>query len=463
VAFVTIAASAGAEQPTVVEEILGILRKNGQISEQQYRDLKRRAEDEIEERVRQRMAPAAAKPAEVAPAAPPTEVAAKPAEKPVPEFKAYWKDGFRLETGDGNYELRIGGRIQLDGAMLASSPALQEEFEIDGFQSGVKFRRARIDLRGRIHKIFDFRFEYDFAQGTPRFADVYAGVSSVPYVQRIQVGHFKEPFGLEQLTSSNDITFMERGLLDAFDAARNTGVATMTRFADDRVTFSAGGFRNTDNFGDGFGGNSDYNLAARVTGLPLYADDGAMLLHLGLGYEHAFLHGQEIAFSRRPETNFGDQIVSTGDFLSNDYDLIRPEVALVAGPLSVQAEFTQSLVDAVEADDPAFWGWYGYASYFLTGEHRVYKPAEGKFGSLAPRRNFGFGEGSGWGAFEVGARFSQLNLSSGGIDGGRLADTTLGVNWYLNPNIRLMFNYVYADRRPLGSENVWQSRFQIAF
>jgi phosphate-selective porin OprO/OprP len=297
-------------------------------------------------------------------------------------------------------------------------------------------------------------------------------MSQIPYVQRVQIGHFKEPFGLEQITSSNDITFMERGLLDAFDAARNTGIATFTRFLDDRMTVSAGGFRDTDNFGDGFGGNSDYNLAARVTGLPIYEDDGALLLHLGLGYEHRFVHGQTIEFERRPETNFGNQIVSTGEFLSNDYDLIRPELALVAGPFSFQAEYTQTLIDAVEvgeADDavavgdPAFWGWYAYVSYFVTGEHRAYKPAEAKFDRLSPRHDFGWGEGSGWGAFEVAARFSQLNLDSGGIDGDRLADTTLGVNWYLNPNIRLMFNYVYADRRPIGAENVWQSRFQIAF
>lgn len=282
-----IAAVAGAQQKTVVEEILDILKQNGQISEGQYRDLKRRAEEEIDQRAREK---AAAKPVVDAPAPalaePATEIAAEnPEEEPsVPEFKAYWQDGFRLETADQDYELRIGGRIQLDGAMIAASPAIQDTFEVDGFSSGVQFRRARIDLRGRIYDFIDWRFEYDFAQGDPRFADVWAGFNDVPYLQRIQIGHFKEPFGLEQLTSSNDITFMERGTLDVFDSARNTGIATWQTYLDEHVTVGVGAFRNTDSFGDGFGGNSDYNLAARVTGLPIYEDEGSTLLHLGLSY-----------------------------------------------------------------------------------------------------------------------------------------------------------------------------------
>ena len=83
---------------------------------------------------------------------------------------------------------------------------------VERITSGALFRRARIQLSGTVYKYFDFKWEYDFAGGEPKFKDVYLGATSVPYLQRIQVGHFKEPFSLEELTSDNDTTFMERGL-----------------------------------------------------------------------------------------------------------------------------------------------------------------------------------------------------------------------------------------------------------
>ena len=65
---------------------------------------------------------------------------------------------------------------------------------------------------------------------------------------------------------------------------------------------------------------------------------------------------------------------------------------------------------------------------------------------------------SGWGAFQVAARYSRLDLNSGAVQGGELRDTTLGINWYLNPALRWSFNYVYSEREPIGSENVLESK-----
>ena len=200
-----------------------------------------------------------------------------------------------------------------------------------------------------------------------------------------------------------------------------------------------------------------------MTGLPWYEEDGRYLLHLGLSYAHNFANNAEVRFRQRPSTSLGVRLVDTGDFLTNDVNFINPELALVVGPFSFQTEYLQTLVNQADLDDPAFFGFYTEASYFLTGEYRPYNNTKGAFTRVKPLRNFGFGEGSGWGAFQVGARYSALNLSSGGVRGGRLQDVTLGLNWYLNPVSRIMFNYVYGYRNPAGSENVYQMRFQLAF
>ena len=112
-----------------------------------------------------------------------------------------------------------------------------------------------------------------------------------------------------------------------------------------------------------------------------------------------------------------------------------------------------------------FDGYYLYASFFLTGEHRPYQKSSGTFTRLKPKNNFSM-SGQGWGAWEVVARYSSLDLNDNGIDGGQLDDYTVGINWYLNPQVRAMFNYVYAnsDGGALdGDAHIFQSRIQYDF
>ena len=92
----------------------------------------------------------------------------------------------------------------------------------------------------------------------------------------------------------------------------------------------------------------------------------------------------------------------------------------------------------------------GYAEvlYFLTGESRTYSKIEYRFDRPVPhnnfyairgglRRPFSFSEG----AWQVGFRYNYLCLNDGEINGGVLNGMTLGLNWMLNPNARVYFNY----------------------
>ena len=113
---------------------------------------------------------------------------------------------------------------------------------------------------------------------------------------------------------------------------------------------------------------------------------------------------------------------------------------------------------------PIFSGFYVYGSYFLTGENRRYNTKSGSFDMVKPKKNFKWGESLG--AIELAARYSALDLADEDISGGRLQDTTVGVNWYLNPNMRIMLNYVHseADVRGVdGSADLVGMRFNIFF
>ena len=455
------AAQALAEEKRVVDELLDILRANKQITEQQYRTLKQRAEDERQQDM-QRQA------VEAAPALPtPTAaIAAAPPPTPPPgeTMRAYFKEGYNLETADGNFKLNIGGRAQIDWNVSDPSTAVANMFNISPqVPTGVEFRRARISLAGLVYKIIDYKFEYDFADGTPQAKDVYVGMKDIPIIQYARVGHFKEPFSLDEITSDDFVTFQERGLPNAFAPSRNMGVMVNPVFYDKRLTYAAGGFRETNNNGFGFG-DAEYNVTSRLTGLPWYGENGRQLLHLGFSYTHKFRHGENISFSQKPESHlFPVSLVNTGPIVTDGVDIIDPELALVVGPWSAQAEYMTAFVAQKDNPNPHFGGLYVLGSYFITGENRRYRPEYGAFEKPLPNHNFGWGEGSGWGAWELAARYSRLDLGSENVDGGTENDLSGEVNWYLNPNTKIGMNYVWANLESVGDSNIIQGRFQLTY
>ena len=217
-----------------------------------------------------------------------------------------------------------------------------------------------------------------------------------------------------------------------------------------------------------------YAFTGRITGLPWYTDDGSGLMHLGLSYTYQDRdedrEDSRLKVSALPESYLTNQrLANTDRFFCDRGHMINPEWALVSGPLSLQGEYFHAFVDADEAGDPGFWGWYLYGSYFLTGEHRGYNRKKGAFSRVKPKQNFQFSKG-GWGAWELGLRLSYVDLNGGDIRGGKEGNLTAGLNWYIDPNMRVMLNYIHAEVRdratPLvdnGKADIFQGRFQLNF
>ncbi len=423
------------------------------------------------------------------------------AASPLGSWKVSWNNGLKIQSPDGKNYIGIGGRIMVDFASVSSpnrrfadQVRLDEGAPLTGF--GSEFRRARIYVAGTVYDIIFFKGEYDFAEGngTVGFKDVFIGVKNIPGLGHIRVGHQKEPFSLEEQTSSRFITFMERGLPNVFAPSRNTGVMTYNTAFNQRLYWGAGVFQDVDDFGNNFNNNQDWNLTARLAGTPLYEDKGRRLVHLGLSYSHQFRNRDDfrLRYRQRPEVHTTD--ARTVDMLrtqlnTDGIDLLNPEIALVWGPFSLQGEYMFAFTQAsrrrnplnpqnvfLSKSNPTFQGAYVYASVFLTGEHRNYKQSGACFDRVKPLHNFDLK--GGWGAWELGARYSYLSLNDAGVRGGIENNFTAGLNWYLTPNTRWMFNYVYADvdsrlvtpRLPAypqpvvrGVAHVAQTRFQIDF
>ncbi len=392
----------------------------------------------------------------------------------VPQFNTYWDKGLRFKSENGNFKLKIGGRIMNDWGWFSEDNDVKRA--IGDQVDGTEFRRARMYTSGTIYENIGFKAQYDFAGGDVDFKDVYIELKKIPYLGHFRVGHFKEPFSLEELTSSKYITFMERSLNNVFSPSRNTGFMLYNHALDKRMTWAGGIFRNSDSFGDSEGDGStegNYSFSGRITGLPWYKDEGRKLIHTGFSYTYQNAFENAIDFDSTPETHLADDFVDTGSFAAEYSNRFNPELAIVYGPFSFQGEYSFVDVDLKRSmdSDPDFSGFYGYFSYFLTGENRKYKRENGVFSRVKPNKNFRWGREKGKGAIELAARYSELDLSDEGIDGGRLQDLTLGVNWYLNPNTRVMLNYVRANVDRLVNDirldddnaDLLSMRFQIDF
>lgn len=389
------------------------------------------------------------------------------------DMRVYWKEGLRLDSHDGRFKLKIGGRFHNDWAWFDQdkdlewlwNPNAQSAFYEDT-EDGTEMRRARLALSGTIYDNLDFKLQFDFAGGDADFKDVWMAYKGLPGVGTVKAGHFKEPFSLEELVSSNDTTFMERALPNVFAPSRNTGVQIGNNHFDERLTWAVGVFRNTDDFGNR-SNDGEYAVTGRVTGLPYYTDEGRKLIHLGASYSTREIDNT-LRIRQRPEVHLSPvRFLDTGTLFVEDMDLLGLEAAAVWGPFSLQGEYMTADVQTRFTGNHNYDGYYAQASYFITGESRPYKKSAGVFTKITPKNNFNVREGA-WGAWEVAARYSVLDLDHDGIPfGGEEKNFTIGLNWYLNPNARVMFNYVHADidhgALYKGDLNTLQTRFQLSF
>jgi phosphate-selective porin OprO and OprP len=321
----------------------------------------------------------------------------------------------------GDLKIDLRGRIHLDAAYHDEDDVLLD----DGFLN----RRTRLGVTGTLDD-WSFLIEYDFAENATTAQDLILGRKVG--AGTINIGHFKVPMGLNELTSGNHITFLER--------------STPTNLVSDVRRMGVG----YDYFG------SNYTVQTMVYGRAIGAREPG---DMPLGIAGRFTYSPELAFGRlhfgasaayedrqdystlrfrdRPESRVdGSRLIDTGniDGVSSTTKL-GLELAYQAGPFSAEAEYLLADVDTDTGSNPSFGGYHVQASYVITGESRAYR--DGLFRGITPENRAG--------AWEVAARFSSADLIDGGFQGGEQDSLTLGLNYYASKNVRFMANYIMVD------------------
>jgi phosphate-selective porin OprO/OprP len=328
-----------------------------------------------------------------------------------------------------------------------------------------EIRRAWITLSGTVGERVIYKAQVDVTGNSAGDDDrnaylrqTFIGIRDLGPLGTVRIGNHKEPFSMNELNSSLAIPFMERALPAVFAPSYNPGISSQSHAFDSRMTWQFGLYQYTG------GDDSDLRLdfSGRVTALPVYADEGRTLLHLGASYSHQYRDGLDLRYRRRPESHLAERFVDTGEFQIDGVNLYGLELAAVMGATALQSELILSHANTVSSGNRHLWGGYIQASHFLTGELRPYIRTRGLFGRVVPKHYFGW-RGGGWGAWEIAARYSYLDLDDGDVRGGTLSDASLGLNWHLRPHVRWMANYVHAHLNGVGDANIFQMRLAVDY
>lgn len=396
------------------------------------------------------------------------------------DFRVYWKNGLHFETADKSVSLKMGGRIMWDTTWFGEDDDWKAIGKPDGsgpigsVPNGTEFRRARFYTSGTIGRHVFFKLQVEFAGGSaaksPLFGDAYVGLKGVAGLEKIMFGRFKERMGLEELTSSKYVTFLERSVTSSLLPSRQSGVGAEWLSESKRLLAQAGVFMTTNNNGraqqDGNGA-----VTARVAGQPMWQDK-TNFVHAGASasYRNSVQDGYRFRNDLHQDPSLGATQASDGTLT---YGL---ELAWNNGPLSLQGEWVgKSISGATGVADSTLNSFYIQGGWFLTsGDGRAYKQSYAVFDRVKPKSPLAFGgDNSGMGAWEVAVRYDWLDTNDGAFQGtpGGIVNYNLsaGINWYWNNNARVMLNYVFSNLDPqgtggnAGTMNALGVRFQIDF
>lgn len=367
--------------------------------------------------------------------------------------------GFRVRSSDGAFGIRLGTRLHADASGHVGPASSQAN-------NGTEIRRARLNLTGTLWEDFLFNAEADFADNKVALKDFLVGYTGVSWGTFL-VGHQKQPFSLAVEMSSNDIPFVERG----------TDTDLVTPFVDRAIGFRAdfsgehwfvaGGIYGDSADADA-NGNEGWGTTLRGVWAPIRGED--RVLHLGV--RGAFREPDDEEVRIRSETTHISSLytVDTGTLVGVDQVfLVGPEVAFAYGPFSLVGEYYHAFLDRSSAPDLGFDGWHVEGTWSLTGESRAasYRMSSGEFKGLRPAHNFSLRKGE-WGAWELATRYASIDLNDRDVSGGRQGVFTLALNWYLNPALRLLFDWSrIVDGRSLTVNakglNIFQGRVDLHF
>ncbi len=363
-----------------------------------------------------------------------------------------------VATADGRFSLSLRALMQYDMGYYAQG----KNGTVPDLSSGTNFRRLQIGFVGTAFRDWAYNLTLDFAgNGVEKSGYIYNAYVEYDGLKpfAIRIGAYTPPDGLEDQTGSGDLLFQERA--SAVDAGRNiagapsrSAVSLIYQQGDVLAALSYTGNK----VGDTGAFDEQQAVVGRAAWMAVNTPDFKWLLDADFtqlfkpadtvaGTVPITTTRSPVSFSAGPEMvvdNNGPKTVSTGGIDANSATIFGVESAAEYDALYVQGGWFHYGIERrnTALTDPQFQGWYALATWSLTGETHGWDAATASFRGLRPSKGLGNG---GFGAWELKARYSHLDLDddplSGGVAGGVQNIWTAGTNWYPTNGIRLSFEY----------------------
>jgi phosphate-selective porin OprO/OprP len=387
-----------------------------------------------------------------------------------------------ISSADGRNTIELTSRLHFDVGDYLKVERPAGSALSSGLTSGVNARRARIGALGKFMEDWNYTLIFDLGGSSdaypPTTGALASGIENAfityngfrPFA--IDLGYMAVPWTLDEATSTNDLMFLERASSQVVATAFGGGdfrSAFGVRWTDNRAW--AGAYVTGPTSGSTHTSSNSEQLAGllRFTYQVLQTDDYA--LHLGVNGADLFVprssttNAHTLTLTDRPELRVDPTaFLSTGPINANGGYVLGAEAAAAYGNFFAQGEYFRYWVDQFSTAGSTtptpkldFDGGYAQASYTLGGR-RKYIPDRAAYSGVIPDRPLATslsGFSGGWGALELAARYSYVNLNdkvisgvpqstTGGVFGGKQNVYTVGANWYVNNNIRFMLNYLHA-------------------
>jgi phosphate-selective porin OprO and OprP len=396
--------------------------------------------------------------------APPLPAADEKPKDPATKVSAD-KDGFVIQSEDGAFRLRVMGYAQADGRFFTG----------DGDELGTNaflLRRVRPIVSGTVGRIFDFIIMPDFGGSVAALQDAHLDARFSDKA-RLRVGKFKVPFGLERLQSATALLFVERALPSSLAPIRDVGVQLHGELEGGVAAYAVGVFNGAL---DGGSVDTDVNdgkdVAGRLFLQPFKKSTAKAAQGIGIGIAASTGKQEGALPSLRSPGQLTFFSYASGITADGTRTRFSPQASYGVGPFRLIGEYVRSgqeVKKGTETIRVTNDAWQAAAALVLTGE----TPSSAGVSPRSP-----FEKGRSWGALELAARYSELDVDDA-VFARVLADPIrsaskakafgFGLNWYMTKNVKYVANYertTFEGGHPDGdrkAENALLFRAQVAF
>ncbi len=390
------------------------------------------------------------------------------------------ENGFGFVSGNGEHSVNLTGRVHFDSRINQHSFGSFADRDTVSLADNFEIRRARIGLNGFVFKDIAYEIVTNAVGSNANLIDTAWLNYGFNKNAQVRFGRFKQPFSLEELTSSNNIDFMERSYVNQLIPGKKLGVMIHGEPIDN-MTYATSVYQNDfnevsnqDSSGREIAGRLTYNFGKSL--------NPESVMHVGLAgtagkYQAALTSSTNtasaasdvtrasfVSFRSEPRglaniyrAQIGGPLLSDPAYggtadepMTVKKNLGLLELAYAFGPLKVQGEYMDAAFNAstsVSSGEGRVKAYYSEIMYNITGEKWSDSYKAGAFGGIKPNSNFTANGGTG--AWQVGLRLSGFDASdittTGDNDREQNSDkaytVTAGLNWLINPNARVMLNY----------------------